>query len=138
MKSLGFFLFATTLVLSAIGIFILFESSTYNSLLQIGDKYYFVKSQALWVVLGTIVAIIVSKIPYKRYYDLALPILIGTLILLVAVFVPGIGLKLKGAYRWVHLGFFLIQPSELLKISLTIYLAAWLSVKEKGRILAFL
>lgn len=138
MKSLGFFLFATSLLLSSIGIFILFESSTYNSLLQIGDKYYFVKSQILWVVLGIIAALIVSRIPYKKYYDFALPILLATLILLVAVFFPGIGVRLKGAYRWVHLGFFLIQPSELLKISLTIYLAAWLSVKEKGRIFAFI
>lgn len=138
MKSLGFFLFVTSLLLSLVGVFILFESSTYNSLLQIGDKYYFVKFQALWVVVGSIVALVVSRIPYKKYYDLALPILLVTIVLLVAVFFPGIGVKLKGAHRWVNGGFFLIQPSELLKISLTIYLAAWLSVKEKGRIFAFL
>jgi cell division protein FtsW (lipid II flippase) len=51
---------------------------------------------------------------------------------------PGIGLSLKGAHRWINLGFTVIQPSELLKITLTLYLAAWFSVKEKGRLLAFL
>lgn len=138
MSKIGLSLFLTTLFLSLIGIFILYESSTYSALLNIGDRYFFVKNQVIWVVLGTILCFIFSKIPYKKFYALSFPVLIISFVLLLVVFLPGIGLRLKGASRWINLGFITLQPSELLKISLTMYLAAWLSVKEKGRLLAFL
>ena len=131
-------LFLTTVLLALIGVFILYESSTYTALLNVGDKYYFVKNQIMWVFFGIIASLVVSRIPYKKLYSLALPFLLATIVLLIAVFIPGIGLRLKGASRWIDAGLFTFQPSELLKISLTLYLAAWLSVKESGRLLAFL
>ncbi len=132
------FLFLTSVIISLIGIFILYESSTYTALLSIGDKYYFVKNQVVWFVLGVVLCLIVSKVNYRNYYKIALPLLLGSLLTLVLVFVPGLGLELKGANRWINLGFIVVQPSEILKITLTIYLAAWLSGKEKGRLIAFL
>jgi len=75
---------------------------------------------------------------YKKYYNLALPILIVSLISLMLVFVPGLGVKVLGARRWVNLGFSVFQPSEIAKIALAIYLSAWFSNKEKGRLIAFL
>jgi cell division protein FtsW len=134
----GVFLFVTSILLSLLGIFLLYESSTYPALLTLSDKYYFVKNQAMWFLIGIVACIVVSRINYKIYYRMALPLLLGTLLLLVLVFIPGIGLTLKGASRWLNLGFTVIQPSEILKISLTVYLAAWLSTREKGRFLAFL
>lgn len=138
MSRSGIFLLLLSLTLSAIGIFILFESSTYAALLSLSDKYYFVKNQAIWFVFGTIACVLVSRINYRVYYKFALPALLISLALLVAVFLPGIGLSLKGAHRWINLGAIIIQPSEILKITLTIYLAAWLSFKEKARFFAFL
>jgi cell division protein FtsW len=138
MSKLGPALFLTTLALSLIGLFILYESSSYTAFLNIGDKYYFVKNQSVWLVLGVTMCIVVSFIDYKILAKFALPLLLITFSLLVAVFLPGIGLSLKGAHRWINLGFTVIQPSEILKISLAVYLAAWFSVKEKGRLLAFL
>ncbi len=138
MNKLGIFLFLTVVLLSLIGIFILYESSTYTALLSLGDKFYFFKNQTAWFVMGVILCVVVSKIDYKMYYKMALPLLLGTVVLLCLVFLPGIGLELKGAHRWINLGFTVFQPSELMKVTLTIYLAAWLSVKEKGRLLAFL
>jgi cell division protein FtsW len=132
------FIFLLSVLLSLIGIFILYVSSTYTAQLSIGDKYYFVKNQATWFILGIVLCFVVSKIDYKKYYKLALPLLLLTFVLLVLVFVPGIGLELKGAKRWLDLGFTVLQPSEILKITLTIYLAAWLSAKEKGRLIAFI
>lgn len=137
MSKIGYLLFASTIFLTSIGIFILYESSSYTSLLQIGDKYHFIKNQLIWVALGIIASLFVARIPYKRLYTLALPLLLGSIALLVLVFVPGLGLELKGAHRWIDFHFFIVQPSELLKISLSIYLAAWLSSKEKGRLIAF-
>ena len=138
MNKAGIFLFLNALFLSFLGIFILYESSTYSALLAIGDKYYFVKNQLIWLILGVVACLLISKIEFKKYYNIALPLLLSSLFLLVIVFVPGLGVKPKGAYRWINLGFTVLQPSEILKITLTIYLAAWLSIKEKGRALAFL
>lgn len=135
---LGMSLFAVTLVLSLLGLFILYESSSYTALLNIGDKYYFVKNQSIWIILGITLCLVLSAVNYKMYKNLALPFLLVTFGFLVAVFLPGIGISLKGAHRWINLGFTLVQPSELLKITLALYLAAWFSVKEKGRLLAFL
>lgn len=131
-------IFFLTIVISLIGLFVLYESSSYTALLNLGDRFYFIKNQAIYLPLGIVLALIISKIPEKKLYTLSLPFLLGTLILLIAVFFPGIGLELKGSNRWINLGFTLFQPSELLKISMTLYLAAWLSSKEKGRLFAFL
>lgn len=138
MQKLGFFLFLITLLLALLGVFILYETSTYKALLDIGDKYHFVKNQLLWVVVGVGIAGVISRFDYRKAYPLALPFLVATVVLLIAVFIPGIGLELKGSHRWIDVGLFVIQPSELLKISLTLYLAAWLSQKETGRLPAFL
>lgn len=138
MTKLGLSLFGFAVFLSLFGIFLFYESSSYTAVLSLGDKYYFVKNQIVWFFIGITLCIFLSKINYKKYYNLALPMLLGTLFLLVLVFVPGIGLELKGAHRWLNLGFTVMQPSEILKITLTVYFAAWLSTKEKGRLVAFL
>ena len=54
------------------------------------------------------------------------------------VFIPGVGVYALGARRWVNLGFSVLQPAEFIKLALSIYLASWLSHKEKGRLAAFL
>lgn len=138
MSRLGLSLFIISVLLCMVGIFVIYESSTYSALLSLGDKYYFVKNQAMWFVIGIVGCLIISKINYRIYYKLALPALLFSLALLVLVFLPGIGLSLKGAHRWLNFGFIVMQPSEILKITLTIYLAAWLSVKEKGKFMAFM
>jgi cell division protein FtsW len=138
MRRLAFLLTVVTILLAVIGIFILYESSSYTALLNIGDKYYFVKNQALWLVLGIAACLVTARFNYRLLYGLALPMLLVTIALLFIVFVPGVGLELKGSHRWIDLGFLVLQPSELLKITLAVYLAAWLSEKEKGRLPAFL
>ncbi len=138
MNKLSALIFVLTIILSLIGLFILYESSSYTALLNLNDRFYFIKNQALYLPIGIVGALIVSRIPVKKLYVFALPTLLITFILLIAVFLPGIGLELKGSRRWINLGFTVFQPSELLKISLTLYLAAWLSSKEKGRLVAFL
>src|SRR3989338_6553554 len=103
-----------------------------------GDKYHYVRDQSIWAILGFIALFIGSRFDYKRYYNLALPLLLVSILFLFLVFVPGIGISALGANRWVNMGFFILQPSELVKLSLAIYLAAWFSTKEKGRLPAFL
>ncbi len=64
--------------------------------------------------------------------------LLGTLVLLLAVFLPGIGVRALGAHRWINFGFFILQPAELAKLTLVVYLSAWFSSHEQGRLLSFL
>ncbi len=124
--------------LTVFGLFMIYDASSYVAFRDFGDKYRYIKDQFIWVALGTIAMFALSYFDYKRLYNLALPILIASIGLLFLVFVPGLGVNLLGARRWVNLGFTLIQPSEFVKLALTIYLAAWFSVKEKGRFMAFL
>ncbi|OGH12175.1 MAG: hypothetical protein A2857_03305 [Candidatus Levybacteria bacterium RIFCSPHIGHO2_01_FULL_36_15] len=138
MRKVSFLLFLVTVFLSIVGLFLIYESSSYTALFYIGDKFHYIKYQAIWVVAGIFLSLIVSRFNYKKLYNISLPLLLITIFLLLVVFVPGLGIKLKGAHRWIDLRVFLVQPSELLKISLTLYLAAWLSNKEKNRLFAFL
>lgn len=88
--------------------------------------------------MGIVSALVLSRVNYKLYKKLALPFLMGTIVLLIAVFIPGLGLQLKGSHRWINLGFTVFQPSELLKITFTLYLASWFSGKDKGGFFQFI
>ena len=138
MNRLALSLVAVTFILTTLGLFILYESSSYTALLDLHDKYYFIKNQSVWIFLGMIAAIAVTRLKEDFLYNISLPLLLVTLGALVLVVFPGIGLELNGSHRWVNLGISVFQPSELLKVTLSLYLASWLSVKEKGRLMAFL
>lgn len=133
-----FSLLLSVIILTAIGLFMIYDASSYVAFRDFGDKYRYIKDQMMWVVIGFSALSIVSFIDYHKYYNLALPILLTAIGLLFLVFVPGLGISALGAKRWINLGFFVLQPSEVVKLSLVIYLSAWFSAKEKGRFLAFL
>jgi cell division protein FtsW len=88
--------------------------------------------------LGTIAFLVTSKIDYKHWRGLGFYFFIGSLVLTALVFVPEIGFSHGGATRWIDLKLFTFQPSELLKVSFVIYLAAWLSsIRDKVSTLKF-
>jgi cell division protein FtsW len=116
----------------------IYDASSFVAFRDFADKYHFVKDQIFWIILGLIALFFFSRFDYHRFYNLALPILLVAIGLLVAVFIPGLGVKVLGASRWIDLKFTTLQPSEFIKVALAIYLAAWFSKKEKGRIWAFL
>lgn len=115
-----------------------YDASSYVAFRDFSDKYHYVKDQFVWVMLGFGGLISFSYFNYHRFYNLALPLLFMAIVLLVLVFVPGIGVYLLGARRWVDFKIFLLQPAEFVKLVLAIYLSAWFSSKEKGRLMAFL
>ena len=138
MKRIDLLLLITTIFLTFFGLFMIYDASSFVAFRDFGDKYHYLKEQSFWIVLGFISLVFFSYFNYKRFYNLALPILAISLVFLLLVFVPGLGVSLLGARRWVNLGFTLFQPSEFIKLALAIYLAAWFSNKEKGRLWAFL
>lgn len=116
----------------------IYDASSFVAYKDFFDKYHYLKEQFFWIILGFGCLVFFSLINYKKLYNLALPALLVFLFLLALVFVPGFGVSVMGAKRWIDLGFTVIQPSEFIKLALAIYLAAWFSGKEKTRLPAFL
>lgn len=125
-KSDQILLFAVFILL-AFGLVMIASSGVAYSKLRFGDAYYFFKRQLLFGILpGLIVLYLTQKISYTFWKKISFPFFVLSIILLTLVFIPGIGSKLYGASRWIQLGGFSFQPSEMLKLSLILYLAAWL------------
>lgn len=94
------------------------------------DPYYFVKHQILYGgVTGIILFLVGYYVPYRFWRRLAFPAIALALILLVMVFIPGLSVSSGGASRWIGLGPFTVQPSEVAKLAFILYLAALLEKK---------
>lgn len=138
MKKIDGLLLGTVVFLSIFGLFIIYDVSSFVAFRDFADKYRYIKDQLFWTGLGFLGLLFFLKFNYRRLYNFSLPILLSAIFLLIMVFIPGIGVKLLGAHRWIDMRFFLLQPAEFVKLALTIYLAAWFSKKEKGRFMAFM
>ena len=101
------------LLLSFFGVLMVYDASVAIALRDFSDQYYYAKEQLKWLALGIAAMIIVSRIDYHRWSGFAIPLLLGTIGLLIAVFVPGLGVRALGAHRWINFGLFVLQPAEL-------------------------
>ena len=114
------------ILVACFGLVAIYDASVVDAFRTFGDKFHYVKQQSIWIAIGIIVALITANIPMSLI-KINAHILYGfTLVLMVVVLIPGVGSKLLGARRWIDVGFTMLQPSELLKITLAIYLAKWL------------
>ena len=126
-KPFDFILFITVLLMLSLGIIMVLSSSSPSALAETGDSYSYVKTQALSAVLGIILMLIISTIDYHFYSKFYKIAYWGSLVLLLAVAIPGVGYTANGATRWINLGFITIQPSEIVKVALIIFYATYLS-----------
>ncbi len=138
MKKIDVILLVTVVFLTLFGLLMIYDASSFIAFRDFADKYHYLKDQFRWVVLGFFGLFIFSLYDYHKLYQLSIPVLIAAIVLLVLVFVPGIGVNALGARRWINTGLFILQPAEFVKLALAIYLSAWFSKKEKGRFYAFL
>jgi cell division protein FtsW len=97
---------------------------------EMGDTMHFFRKHVTSIVLGVIAAAITSRIPSERLKQIAYPLLVVAILMLVAVLVPGIGARRSGAQRWFPLGPLSFQPTEVAKFAIVLYLAA--SIVRKG------
>ncbi|MFC1711476.1 putative lipid II flippase FtsW [Patescibacteria group bacterium] len=123
-------LFFLAVGLTLFGVLMVYNASVAESLRDFQDKYHYLKYQLLWGAIGLGLMIVVANINYKFFRRLAPALFFLNIILLLLVLIPGIGVEIKGARRWLDLGFFVLQPTELIKLTLTLYLAAWLAKKR--------
>lgn len=118
--------------LVAFGLIMIASAGIWYARTRFGDEYFFFKRQLLFGVLpGFTILMIVKNIDYKIWKKFAFIFFLISIICLIFVFIPGIGSKIYGASRWVKFGSFSFQPAEMLKISLILYLAAWLESRKE-------
>jgi len=99
--------------------------------------YYFVIRHALFLSLGVVMAGMASLIPMKAWEKLTIPLFILATVLLIVVLIPGIGREVNGARRWIPLGIVNFQPSELMKVAMILFSAAYV-VNKKDNMAEFI
>ena len=112
--------------LAAIGVVMITSSSIAVADNQHLGALYFLKRQLVFLALGVLGAALVLRIELKRFETWALPLLALGFVLLVAVFVPHLGLRINGARRWLNLIVTTFQPVEAVKLILVVYVASYL------------
>ena len=111
--------------MACFGCLMIYSASSYTAEVQYGDSLYFVKKQLIGVVLGLAAMVGTCFLPYKKLIKLKLPAVIVAVILLVLVFIPGVGITNYGATRWIGFGGVTIQPSEIAKYAFALFSAAY-------------
>ena len=117
-------------ILLVLGIVMLFSTSAYAQDAH-GDIYYFLKRQLVWLLLGAAAAGVAAHVDYRLWRRLCWPAYGVTVVLLVLCFVPGVGSRLNGSWRWVHFGPVTFQPSELAKLASVLVMAHWYATYEE-------
>ncbi len=125
-------LVSSILVLLVAGIAMLSSASSVVAFEKFQDGFYFVTRQMLMGVLpGLVFLLLFSFLDYHIWARFAFPLFIISLLLLVAVFIPGIGASYGRAQSWIAVGGFSFQPSEIAKLVFLIYLAAWCAKRRE-------
>lgn len=134
-KSGDFFLIILTLGLVVFGIIMVFSSSYYTAINEMGDPYYFLKREAFWATLGLGLLFFTANLNYKIYSVFAPYIMAGSVVLLALLFTP-LGVTRHNATRWIGVGEITVMPGEVAKIAIIIFIAWYLS-SDPARIRSF-
>ena len=117
-------LLIVTIALVAIGIVMVYSASGVMAQEVYKDQNMFLKRQLVYALIGLAAMIVAINMDYHVWYAGRWPLLVLTFGLLLIVLVPGAGREVGGARRWIDLGFFTIQPSEIAKFAVLVYLAS--------------
>ena len=126
----AYILFLAVLGLLVIGIVMLFSTSAFARDSH-GDVYFFIKRQAMWFGVGLVVCIFAALVDYHLWQRTWWLWFALALVILALCYVPHIGMRLNGSRRWIGWGPITVQPSELAKLAIIFFLAAWFARYEK-------
>ncbi len=126
----AYFLFLAVLGMLVIGIVMLFSTSAFARDSH-GDMYFFVKRQAVWLGVGFAVCALATMVDYHFWLRTWWIWFALALVALAFCFVPHFGMRINGSRRWVALGPATFQPSEIAKVAVIFFLAAWFGSREK-------
>ncbi|MFC1755444.1 FtsW/RodA/SpoVE family cell cycle protein, partial [Thermoproteota archaeon] len=110
----------------------IYSSSSIYAWNAMGDSFYYLKRQLIYLVCGFILMFLVMSIEHNTLRKLAKPLFFLSLLLLILNLMPGISHQASGARRWLRIGPFGFQPSELIKVTFIIYLADFISRRKDG------
>ncbi len=129
-KPFDFWIFAAVILLLSLGTIMVFSSSYYVSVKQVGNSFSMIKPQLLYMFISIVVLIATMNYDYRRWGKISPILLMGSIGLLILVLIPGVGKELNGAQRWLGVGNKTFQPSELAKLSLIMFLSFSLSKRR--------
>lgn len=122
-------------IIGAIVVFGLISLSSASAVVaydKFGDVYYYFKHQLFGLGLGIAAFIFFSRVDYHEWRKYAFWFLIGSIFLLLLVFIPGLSAHYGKARSWINVFGFSLQPSEFVKLSFLLYLSAWLETRKKS------
>lgn len=122
-------LLLVTLLLVTIGTVMIYSSSSILATERFRDGQYFLKKQLFFLVLSILVMVLMTRISYYKLRKLAWPGIVASAILLCAIWIPHLGIRAGGAVRWLNLGVFSFQVSEMVKIAMILFLAHYLTLR---------
>ncbi len=120
---IDFYILASVIFLTSLGLLMVYSTSSVYALDKFNDSSYFLKRHLVYLAIGLLVMFFIMNINYSALKKIAFPVYLLGLILLVIVLIPGIGKEVGGARRWIDIGMFSFQPSEITKYLLVIYLS---------------
>ena len=123
-------LLATVAVLNVVGVVMVLSASSVVSLTTHGSAWYFFERQLVWTLLGAVAFGVVARIDYRRWRDWARPLLVVSTGLLVLVLIPHFGTYVAGSRRWLGIGPWRFQPTELAKLAMVLFTADLLTRRE--------
>jgi cell division protein FtsW len=124
-------LLLSVLLLTGVGIVMVYSASSAIANNTYGNGYLFIKKQALSAAMGCLLMLGTAMTPYRLYRRFAYIFLAISAILIVLTQVPGIGHSAGGAARWIKIGSFSVQPSEIARLAMIIYLAYSITKKQE-------
>ena len=113
------------------GIIMVYSASSYNAEVNYGNEYYYMYKQIIGAILGFSAMFVLSVIDYHILIKFRYVILGISYVLLILVFIPGVGVENYGAKRWINLPFFTIQASEIAKFGFIVFAAAYMAKNHK-------
>jgi len=120
-------LFVVVALLCVIGLTMVGTASSVISINTYGSPWAILIRESMWMAIGAAALGVIVRFDYHKLRRLSPVILIGTMGLLLVVLVPGIGLHVEGSSRWIGFGQFRIQPSEVMKLALTLFAADFIT-----------
>ncbi|MDG4655835.1 stage V sporulation protein E [Ectobacillus antri] len=130
-KAPDFIIVVATLLLLTVGMIMVYSASAVWATYKFHDSFFFVKRQLLFAGVGIVAMGFIMRIDYWFWRQHAKTILLICFALLVLVLIPGVGMVRGGARSWIGVGAFSIQPSEFMKFAMIIFLAKFLSERQK-------
>ncbi len=118
-------------VLTMLGLIMVLSASSVMAYQKYGSPWLFLKRQIVWAALGAGALIVGTLVPYQKWRRLAKPLMGLSILGLIVVLIPGVGITVNGSSRWLGYGQLRVQPSELAKLALLLYSADLLARRSK-------